>query len=96
MAESAVCQVLSEGEWLDFARTTPEKALEWIKRNPDVRRAHDWITRDPITPLEEEEQENTTDRIAARANFMFAGARALHELGWAHDSDVCPMCKKRG
>ena len=89
--ESAVCQILSDGKWFDFARTTPERALQWIAERPEQRRAHDWISHDPIEPPDT----TVTERIAARANFMFAGARALHELEWAHDMDVCPVCQEK-
>lgn len=99
-SETALCQVMLDGKWTDFARTHEPDAVQWARMSPDRRRVVDWISRKVIFPPpwieedEEAESEAEADRIAARVNFMFAGARALHELEWAHDMNVCPVCQQ--
>ena len=65
--ETAVTQILHEGEWLDYARTTPERALRWIDEDPETRRARDWISREPIT---HRDRAHPTDGTVARVDHL--------------------------
>jgi hypothetical protein len=83
--ETAVTEILHEGEWLDYARTTPERALRWIDADPTRRRARDWISRKPIAHDAAHPSDGTVARVDSLPSCDFCKMNMDHPTAAAYD-----------